>query len=259
MTRFTPPRISKNLIACELIKLAKAVKADGEDYRYDPEHKHKPTGGGWQKTEKGWTQSKQEGGHRNDGESGNGGADDERLTQARTAIWNQAQSRDEQARCAAARNPLIDEGTLAQLAMDKSQQVRINAARNHSNTQYTSKLLAQDRNPNVRLALAENLFTPPSTLRMLDYDSNEPYENISMRATAIEGAQEEIANFKKTLGMQNHRGRNLQQLQADFLKNMDPSAYESPKAFAYAQERIKKLSPADFGLLLKAFAEEEQP
>ena len=40
-------------IARELIKIAKELVAD---YKYDPKHKHRPSGGGnWQRTEKGWS------------------------------------------------------------------------------------------------------------------------------------------------------------------------------------------------------------
>ena len=40
--------------------MAKNVLADDSDYVYDPDHKHKPKGGHWEKTEKGWSQKKKE-------------------------------------------------------------------------------------------------------------------------------------------------------------------------------------------------------
>lgn len=40
-------------------RIAQRIVAE-DDYRYDPEHKRKPQGGGWQKTEKGWTKQKKE-------------------------------------------------------------------------------------------------------------------------------------------------------------------------------------------------------
>lgn len=35
------------------------VKADDYEYHYDPDHKTKPSGGGWEKTDKGWQKGKQ--------------------------------------------------------------------------------------------------------------------------------------------------------------------------------------------------------
>ena len=53
------------MIANELLKIAKAVQAEDYNYSYDPEHKKKPAGGGWAKTDKGWQKGKSE----NSGES----------------------------------------------------------------------------------------------------------------------------------------------------------------------------------------------
>ena len=51
--------MNKKIIARELILTAKELLADTKsDYVYDPDHKNKPKGGGWEKTEKGWTQKK---------------------------------------------------------------------------------------------------------------------------------------------------------------------------------------------------------
>lgn len=47
---------SKRLIASELIKIAEELIAtDADTYKYDPEHKNKPDGGNWHKTEEGWS------------------------------------------------------------------------------------------------------------------------------------------------------------------------------------------------------------
>ena len=51
--------MDQKLVARELILTAKSLLADKSDYKYDPDHKHKPQGGGWEKTEKGWTQKKE--------------------------------------------------------------------------------------------------------------------------------------------------------------------------------------------------------
>ena len=53
--------MNKRLVARELLLIAKNLIAEDKNkYIYDPDHKHKPQGGGWEKTEKGWTQNKRE-------------------------------------------------------------------------------------------------------------------------------------------------------------------------------------------------------
>ena len=52
--------MNRKLIARQLCILAKNVLAEDSDYVYDPDHKHKPKGGHWEKTEKGWTTKKQD-------------------------------------------------------------------------------------------------------------------------------------------------------------------------------------------------------
>jgi hypothetical protein len=75
----------------------------------------------------------------------------------------------------------------------------------------------------------------------------------------------EMAGFKKTLGQripeakQDSRFyvRNETQLKSDFIKNMNPSNYDSPEAFKKAQERMKKMPTSDFGKLLAAITAED--
>ena len=51
--------MNRKMIARELVLVAKNLIAEDKDgYVYDPDHKNKPKGGGWEKTEKGWTQNK---------------------------------------------------------------------------------------------------------------------------------------------------------------------------------------------------------
>ena len=55
--------MNRKFIARQLILEAKRLLAAGKDdsdYVYDPDHKHKPKGGHWEKTEKGWSQKKKE-------------------------------------------------------------------------------------------------------------------------------------------------------------------------------------------------------
>jgi len=50
----------------------------------------------------------------------------------------------------------------------------------------------------------------------------------------------ELHSFKKTLGAKG-RGRNLNQLRSDFIKNMSPANYKTRDAFMAAKDRIKKM------------------
>lgn len=53
--------MNRKMIARELVLVAKNLIAEDKDgYVYDPDHKNKPKGGGWEKTDKGWTQNKRE-------------------------------------------------------------------------------------------------------------------------------------------------------------------------------------------------------
>ena len=51
--------IKKLIIARKLLRLARLLLAKQDDYKYiyDPEHKKRPYGSGWVKTEKGWSKS----------------------------------------------------------------------------------------------------------------------------------------------------------------------------------------------------------
>lgn len=50
--------MNKKMIARELVLVAKKLIAEDKDgYVYDPDHKNKPKGGGWEKTEKGWSKN----------------------------------------------------------------------------------------------------------------------------------------------------------------------------------------------------------
>ena len=42
-------------IASELMKVARLFISLDHDYLYDPKHEHKPSGSGWERTEKGWS------------------------------------------------------------------------------------------------------------------------------------------------------------------------------------------------------------
>lgn len=51
--------MDKILVARQLVRLAKSIMAEDYDYIYDPDHKKKP-GGGYVKTDKGWSKGKED-------------------------------------------------------------------------------------------------------------------------------------------------------------------------------------------------------
>lgn len=74
----------------------------------------------------------------------------------------------------------------------------------------------------------------------------------------------EMMGFKKTLGQripESQYGqfyvRNEKKLKSDFIKNMNPSNYDSPEAFKAAKERLQKMPVGDFGKILAAISDEE--
>jgi len=89
-----------------------------------------------------------------------------------------------------------------------------------------------------------------------------------MKANGIDEESDEVhelMGFKKTLGQrvpESQKGdyyvRNEAKLKADFIKNMNPSNYDSPEAFKAAKERLQKMPTADFGKVLAAISEEEE-
>lgn len=74
----------------------------------------------------------------------------------------------------------------------------------------------------------------------------------------------ELAGFKQTLGQRVPEKdvgkwfvRNQVQLKADFVRNMDPTNYDSPEQFKAAKDRIQKMTPNDFGKVLAAINDDE--
>ena len=69
--------------------------------------------------------------------------------------------------------------------------------------------------------------------------------------TDTEDVLNNMASFKETLGPRG-RGRSEAQLKRDFIANMDSAKYKDQKAFVAAKDRMQKLSPKEFGIILAA-------
>ena len=119
--------INKRLVARELLLTAKELLADTKsDYVYDPDHKNKPKGGGWEKTEKGWTQKKEK-----------------RDLMGRTEeTINKLQN--------VASNPKTNPQKLVELSLDRSWKVRQKAVENPSTPIEAVKNRLHDKNMFVR-------------------------------------------------------------------------------------------------------------
>ena len=104
---------NRKLVANALLAVAKAVKA--EDYRYDPEHKHKPQGGGWQKTEKGWSKVKKE--------DGGGNVPSPAMTEKQKTLERLSQNEVWKVRRDVAKNTSASPQTLDRLSQDEAWKV----------------------------------------------------------------------------------------------------------------------------------------
>ena len=169
-----------------------------------------------------------------------------------SALEKLAEDEDEYNRASVALNPRTPVSLLENLAEDVDKFVRSSVAGSSKTPVSLLGKLAKDENRSVRGSVARNLFTP-SAVRQMALESGDTSGDHGAAA-----ARSEVAQFKKALGSQNHRGRSLAQLQADFLNNMDPSKYDSAADFLSAKKRVAKLTPADFGMLMKAVMEDEE-
>ena len=119
--------MDQKLVARKLILIAKSLLADKSDYKYDPDHKNKPKGGGWEKTEKGWTQNKKE--------------KRDRMGRTEETI-NRLQN--------IASNPKTNPKKLVDLSLDRSWKVRQKAVENPSTPIEAVKNRLHDKNMFVR-------------------------------------------------------------------------------------------------------------
>lgn len=271
-------RIAKNLLA-----LAKALLGAKEDYIYDPEHKKHP-GGGYTKTPRGWTLKKKPRPMRKQSPA--------RIeTTRKTEIANDPQtppevlealSKDKNVRVRArvALNNKTPLETLKELSTDNQRIVRAAVARNERTTSKMLRTLAQDKSVLVRKEVAGNQKTPVGVLKQMHngltpeaaaivykearknlksrlpkFDRNVDKKALKESISKLEDEKEEVLTtlkaFKKTLGPRG-QGRNEAQLKADFIKNMNPSAYGSVEVFNAAKRRVSQMSVKDFAIMLNS-------
>ena len=216
--------VSRRLIAAALVKTAKSVLADG--YRYDPDHKHKPSGGGWTKTEKGWSRRTPGGIGGGNGNSGAHPAD--YFTRRNTAFSERtppetlkrlATDSDENIRTGVGSNAGTPPETLKRLATDQSQAVRCAVGSNPKTPSETLTVLAQERSADTRMSVARNPAAKPPLLAHLagDADSGvrkQVAENPSAPSPVLRHLLRDSDNFVREAALTNYPPM----LKVDFVK-----------------------------------------
>ena len=176
--------------AKELLKTAKAILAD-TDYIYDPDHRKRPEGGGWEKTEKGWTKNKKS----EDGEKEPGAEleDVDIYSISPSKLGGLTEHPNSNVRKLIAGYAYTPLEVLDRLADDKDPQVRLTLARNWRTPHGALNRLADD--PAVHKALASNPNAPREAMnkiaattedeevrRILADSSNTPPEGLATLA-----------------------------------------------------------------------------
>jgi hypothetical protein len=91
----------------------------------------------------------------------------------------------------------------------------------------------------------------------LTVDSDEMKELAGFKSTLGQRlSQKEVDDLKSGKGIKKYV-RNVPKLKSDFIKNMDPSNYESPEAFKKAKDRLKQMPAGDFAKILAALVDDE--
>lgn len=284
------------IVARKLILLAKQLISGDSKYIYDPEHKKKP-GGGYVKTERGWTLKKENTTKQEslsvktkkkkpDYQKHKAASDPE--TDVKTL---ELLSKDENSRVRArvAHNPNTPKKILEVLSQDKKRIVRAAVARNKNTSIKLLKILSDDKSFLVKREVANNPNTPMGDLKKIyhgihkteeqapsivkseakkkikerlpkfskDINPKQLKKSVTKLGDEVEEVLESLGKFKKTLGPRG-QGRNEAQLKVDFIKHMRPSNYENQEAFNRAKERVSKMSVSDFAVMLNSILIEEE-
>ena len=133
----------------KILKIAGKIIAD-YDYIYDPNHE-KNLGGGYERTEKGWSKDKVE-----KNESGKNGMTDEQKKLHEKSTSGYWEEREEVA-C----SPKAHPKTLDDLSNDPEVFVRMEVARNRSTHPKTLRKLTKDKDQSVRETAAKNFNSRP--------------------------------------------------------------------------------------------------
>ena len=151
--------MNKKMIARELVMMAKNLVADEADYKYDPDHKHKPQGGGWEKTEKGWSKKEKKELTQEKDKDRPSSLDFSKLNvYKRQKIAESDETKPE---------------VLEKLSNDRSENVRRGVAWNKNSPSKILEKLSNDESEVVREYVANNKNTPVKTLEKLSNDESD--------------------------------------------------------------------------------------
>ena len=164
----------KNLhlrIAEEVLKVAEElVFADDYEYIYDPDHKKRP-GGGYIKTENGWSKGKKEK-EESKGKTTDKSAPNVEMTSQQKELDEKSNSDDFNDVLMVAINSNTHPSTLNKLSKGKAK-IRSAVARNSNTSQSTLRKLSKDKSKEVRGAIAQNKNAPVDIIENLSNDKEE--------------------------------------------------------------------------------------
>ncbi len=185
-------------IAEELVKIAEDLVFADSNYIYDPDHKKHP-GGGYHKTEKGWSKLKEEMDNRKT-----------RMTNQQIQLDDKSKSDNVYVRKSVANNSLTSRETLDRLSKDKHGDVRKNVALNKNTSQKTLDRLSKDTDWGVRMGVARNPRTSESTLSKLVNDEVE--------SVAEEASKQLNKRKKHSVKKTEKKDNNKSKYNADYFK-----------------------------------------
>lgn len=169
----------KNLrIAKEILRIAEDLVYADSDYIYDPDHRKHP-GGGYHKTEKGWSKAKK----KNDIDDREDIA--KSLNTATDLLDKLSEDSNSNVRQNVGSNPNTSIDTLVKLSKDASQDVRLHVAINPNTPAETLDKLSEDESPFVKDCVARNLNTPIDTLNKI-MKTDSTYIGLNAKKTKMQ-------------------------------------------------------------------------
>ena len=135
----------------EFRRLARVVLGSDPDYIYDPEHRNRPKGGDWHKTDKGWSKAE--------------------VSKSSETSTNELENKSKNTRENIASDKNTPVNVLEKLSTDKDEWVRRCVALNTSTPTSVLERLSADEDDDVRRGVAENENTPAEVLAKLSTDS----------------------------------------------------------------------------------------
>jgi len=245
-----------------------ALFLTGSDYLYDPEHKSSPKGGGWRKTNKGWSR-KDIGGKKTPS------------VQDSQDVWKSPKLPFP------SHLPDVINVLDVKSLSDKQRQSLTQRYTNwlgkvqaltQGYANWSGKVQGQPQTTDLKgkiesVKLAIKMLQPPKfkkaeprlhgNIANIIKDNDLGYDELSeltgFKNTIKDHPQMSDTEYRRRIENGIRLPRNQAQLKSAFVANMHPGNYESLEAFVAAKKRIQKMTVGDFGKLLASiFSEEEE-